>query len=65
MHKPLIMRLMDTLRSKAVTLLVLRDEVPAQEDNIHDQQTVAAEVSRKGNEIAGAVPGQKDLRSCG
>lgn len=65
MHKSLITRILDALSSKAVTLLVLRNEVPAQEDNIYNQQAVATEMGSKGYEIARAVPVQEHLRSCG
>lgn len=64
MHKCLIVGLLDTLGGQPVTLLVLCGQVPTQEKNVYNEQTVATKMSSKGNEVARAVPGQKDLRSC-
>jgi hypothetical protein len=55
------MRLADTGRSKGVPLLVLMHQVEAQADDDDDQQAVAAEVCRKGDEVAGLVPAEEDL----
>lgn len=64
MHKCLIVGLLNTLGGQPVTLLVLCGQVPTQEENVYNEQTVATKMSSKGNEVARAVPGQKDLRSC-
>lgn len=65
MHKCLIVGLLNPLGGQSVTLLVLRGQVPTQEENVYNEQTVATQMSSKGNEVARAVPGQEDLRSYG
>ena len=65
MHKRLIVGLLNTLGGQPVTLLVLRGQVPAQEQNVYNEQTVAPKMGSKGNEVARAVLLQEDLRSCG
>lgn len=63
-HKRLIMCLLEAFGGKAITLLVLRNEVPAEEEDVDDEQRVAAEMGGKGDEVAGGVPGEEDLGAC-
>lgn len=64
MHKCLIVGLLDAFSGQPVTLLVLRGQIPTQQEDVYNEQTVATEMSGKGNKVARAVPVQKDLGSC-
>jgi hypothetical protein len=63
MHHVLIMGLTDTRRSQGVPLLVLMHQVEPQADDDNDQQAVAAEMGGEGDEVAGLVPAEEDLRT--
>lgn len=61
MNESLIVRPPDTMCSQPVALFVLSGQIPAKQDNIEDEQAVAAQVGRKSNQIAGSVPAQEYL----
>jgi hypothetical protein len=60
----LIPRLVNSCIRQRVSLLVLVNKVEAQAHNDDDKQAVAAKVRRESDEVAWAVPAEKNLRSC-
>src|SRR6186713_1697684 len=65
MNIPLIPGLMYTCSGKRLLLLVLSREMEPQEENRENKNDVAAKMHGESNEIAGAIPVEKDLRSNG
>lgn len=61
MHKGLILGFVHALRGQLVALLVLPGQIPPEEENVNDEEGVAAQMSGKGDEVPGGVFAEEDL----
>ena len=62
---PLVLGLMHTCSSKCLLLLVLSREIESEEENCENKNDIATNMDGESNEVAGAIPVKKDLRSNG